>query len=393
MGILRTNTLSGIGTDGPVFDGVTRLDTFGYVVPPVGVTSDRTLVGVTTAQGSIRFNTDSQKLEFYAQDQWWEMVIDTPALAVSSNTEAGARGVFAGGYKGGSPINTANSDYINIASTGNALSFGDLAVQLRYQAGCSSNTRGLTFSGINPASSLVTTIYKTTISSTGSHASFGDITPSRYGHSCWSSQTRAISFAGFTNPANTNNISYVTIAADGNAITFGELVDNYNFRYGGTTGNKTRAIAYGGYNQSPAVANVNNIQYVTISTTGNATDFGDLSTITADMNGSTSNGLRSAINVGTSVVSTLDQVRPTTLGNSYRFGDLTVARRYSPMHSCMSSPTRGIFGGGFTSTVTNTIDYITFATEGNAVDFGDMVGNSGSGYSSYSSFSNAHGGL
>jgi hypothetical protein len=80
MGILRTNTLSGIGTDGPVFDGVTRLDTFGYVVPPVGVTSDRTLVGVTTAQGSIRFNTDSQKLEFFAQDQWFEMVIDTPNL-------------------------------------------------------------------------------------------------------------------------------------------------------------------------------------------------------------------------------------------------------------------------------------------------------------------------
>ena len=97
MGILRTNTLSGIGTDGPVFDGVTRLDTQGYFVPPVGVTSDRTLVGVTTAQGSIRFNTDSQKLEFYAQDQWWEMVIDTPALAVGSNTGAGARGLFGGG--------------------------------------------------------------------------------------------------------------------------------------------------------------------------------------------------------------------------------------------------------------------------------------------------------
>ena len=122
MGILRTNTLSGIGTDGPVFDGITRLDTFGYVVPPVGITSDRTLVGVTTAQGSIRFNTDSQKLEFYAQDQWWEMVIDTPALAVSSNSEAGARGVFGGG---GLPYSNV-IDYINISSTGNALDFGDL---------------------------------------------------------------------------------------------------------------------------------------------------------------------------------------------------------------------------------------------------------------------------
>ena len=92
MGILRTNTLSGIGTDGPVFDGVTRLDTQGYFVPPVGVTSDRTAAGITTSQGAIRFNTDSQKLEFFAQDQWFEMVIDTPNLGRGADTGAGARG-------------------------------------------------------------------------------------------------------------------------------------------------------------------------------------------------------------------------------------------------------------------------------------------------------------
>ena len=112
MGILRTNTLSGIGTDGPVFDGVTKFDTQGYVVPPVGITSNRTLVGVTTAQGAIRFNTDSQKLEFYAQDQWWEMVIDSPNLGISSDTTAGARGLFAGGYDQAVYFNTI--DYINI---------------------------------------------------------------------------------------------------------------------------------------------------------------------------------------------------------------------------------------------------------------------------------------
>ena len=48
-------------------------------------------------QGAIRFNTDSQKLEFYAQGEWWEMVIDTPALGVAADTGAGARGVFGGG--------------------------------------------------------------------------------------------------------------------------------------------------------------------------------------------------------------------------------------------------------------------------------------------------------
>ena len=70
---------------------------------------------VEVPQGAIRFNTDSQKLEFYAQDQWWEMVIDTPALGTSSDTGAGARGVFAGGYD--APLRKTEIDYININST------------------------------------------------------------------------------------------------------------------------------------------------------------------------------------------------------------------------------------------------------------------------------------
>ena len=33
-------------------------------------------------QGAIRFNTDSQKMEFFAQDQWWQMATDVPTLKV-----------------------------------------------------------------------------------------------------------------------------------------------------------------------------------------------------------------------------------------------------------------------------------------------------------------------
>jgi hypothetical protein len=386
MTILRANTISGLGTDGPVFDGSLEFNSQNYVILPKGTTDNR--VGLGSTAGALRYNTDSNKVELWDGNQWVEVQSSRPDL------NGGARGVFVGGYTGSGPtLNTANSDYINIASTGNALSFGDIAVATRYHAGCSSNTRGVWGGGVSSPGTF-NTLYKTTISSTGSHASFGNLTSARYGHSAWSSQTRGLFFAGFTSPANTNNINYVTISSEGNGVTFGELVDSYNFRYGGATGNKTRGIAYGGYNQVPAAANVNNIQYVTISTLGNATDFGDLTIVTADQQGSTSNGLRSVMHVGTSAVTTLDQIRPSSLGNSYRFGDLTVARRFSSMQSCISSPTRGIFGSGYTGPgFTNTIDYVTFATEGNAVDFGDAVGNSGSGYSSAASFSNAHGGL
>ena len=36
-------------------------------------------------QGAIRFNTDSQRLEFYAQGEWWVMSTDTPNLGTSGD--------------------------------------------------------------------------------------------------------------------------------------------------------------------------------------------------------------------------------------------------------------------------------------------------------------------
>ena len=37
-------------------------------------------------QGAIRFNTDSQRLEFYAQGEWWVMSSDTPNLATAGES-------------------------------------------------------------------------------------------------------------------------------------------------------------------------------------------------------------------------------------------------------------------------------------------------------------------
>ena len=93
-------------------------------------------------QGAIRLNTDSQKLEFYAQDQWWEMATDVPTL------DGGTRAVFGGSYTYGvSPANYAKTnviDYITIATTGNASDFGDASVGIgRGQAGSSDCHGGL----------------------------------------------------------------------------------------------------------------------------------------------------------------------------------------------------------------------------------------------------------
>ena len=85
-----------------------------------------------------------------------------------------------------------------------------------------------------------------------------------------SSPTRGI-FMGGEAPSIQNRIDYITIATTGDATDFGDLTQTTT-RHAGTSSH-TRGISMGGTN--PSASNV--ISYVTISTTGNATDFGDLS--------------------------------------------------------------------------------------------------------------------
>ena len=381
MGILRTNTLSGIGTDGPIFDGVTKFDTQGYVVPPVGITSNRTLVGVTTAQGAIRFNTDSQKLEFYAQDQWWEMVIDTPALAVGSNSEAGARGVFGGGMDTAPSSEVNIIDYINISSTGNATDFGDLTLARDFTSATSSATRGIWFGGVNPGVIGLNNIDYVTISSTGNAIDFGAAqSVAQRNHGAVSNGSRGI-YAGTSG----NIIEYVTIASTGNRQDFGDLY--YISTGGGSVNSPTRGVFCGGSDGPAPVAEHNVIQYITMSTLGNSTDFGDLTSIRGFPAG-VCNSTRGVIGGGRTptALSTIDYITIASLGNAISFGTLTQARNASG--GC-SSPTRGVFGGGYAPGTVNTIDYIIITTQGNAVDFGDLtVARRG-----LAGLSNAHGGL
>ena len=68
----------------------------------------------TAPAGSIRFNTDSSKLEIYNGEQWWN--IDSTSTYVRTG---GTRGLFIGGDRGNM------IDFINISTTGDAIDFGD----------------------------------------------------------------------------------------------------------------------------------------------------------------------------------------------------------------------------------------------------------------------------
>ena len=75
-------------------------------------------------------------------------------------------------------------------------------------------------------------------------------------------------------------MQYVTISSTGNAFDFGDLT--YKPTVATCLSNNTRAVFAGGYNSispySGAVGSNYNIDYVTIASTGNASGFGDLTT-------------------------------------------------------------------------------------------------------------------
>jgi hypothetical protein len=367
--------LTGVGVGASSDVNTTGIGTFGTVVAtndldiPEGTYAERPS---NPAIGSLRYNTDAGKLELYNGTSWVEVLLGGSVIDPST-----IRGVFGGGYA--TPTNSNVIDYITITTTGNATDFGDLTVARQYLAACSSSSRGV-FGGGNPS---INTLDYITIATTGNATDFGDLTVTRSFLSACSSSTRGV-FGG--DGSVTNIIDYITIATTGNATDFGDLTRSV---YGlAACSSSTRGVFGGGFTNTPTFSALNTLDYITIATTGNATDFGDLIVARANLAACSSSTI-GVFGGGSGVTNTIDYITIATTGNATDFGDLTVARE--GLAACSSS-TRGVFGGGVTPsplTTFNTIDYITIATTGNATDFGDLT----LARRYLSACSNDHGGL
>ena len=68
---------------------------------------------------------------------------------------------------------------------------------------------------------------------------------------------------------------------------------------------------------------------------------------------------------------TIEFITIQSTGNAQDFGDLTSARYLS---ANMSNSIRAVIAGGGSPSATNTIDFVTIKTTGNASDFGDLIG-------------------
>ena len=325
--------------------------------------------------GAIRFNTDSSQMEIYDGNQWTGILGDSP-----QQHTGGTRGLWAGG----GPSATDRIDFVNVDSTGNAIDFGDLLGNEQYTRGYGNRTRGLWAQSVAPVTDQIEFI---TIAQQGNSQDFGDLTQDSQSSCHTGNSTRCCFFQG-RNPTE-NVISFVTIASTGNAVDFGDMLRGV--RHSCAVQSPTRGIVPGGWTNQPSGGNTNIIQYITTSTLGNASDFGDVS-ISESLRGHAagSNAIRGVYGGGirypSGVQTGLEFITLATLGNGKTFGDLTYSGRQEG-GGC-ASPTRAVFGGAYSPSALNTMNYVQIMTTGDAVDFGDLTIARGTG-----ALSNGHGGL
>ena len=179
-------------------------------------------------------------------------------------------------------------------------------------------------------------------------------------------------FAGGEAPSETNTIDKVEISTTGNATDFGDL--SFTRDQSGGAGSSTRGLFAGG--RAPEISTIN---YVIISSQGSANDFGDLTepwnggkgvsdNITAVwMGGEWSGAYQANMKMEYNIIA--------SLGDAITFGNLSNQRVYSQTAS-FESPTRGFIGagGGRNSPYYQTaIDVITIATRGDSTHFGELT--------------------
>ena len=269
-------------------------------------------------------------------------------------------------------------DYITISTTGNALDFGDTPKKYYEATGLSNNTRGVFCGGTYGGEDGVMEFIE--FATLGNAVDFGDQAENNNCMGGVGDHVRGI-MTGGASPAS-NIIQYITIPSKGNATDFG-ADQPFSGAYCGGINDSTRGVQFGG-RVSPFTAQ-NAMWYMTIQTTGIVNDFGDLQIASHHVAGASSS-TRGVFGGGVSPSgTTISYNTIQTTGNAIDFGDFAHNRQ---MTGGTSNATRGVFVHG-SSPLANYISYVTIATLGDAIDFGDTTGDTNSGIV----MSNSHGGL
>jgi hypothetical protein len=236
---------------------------------------------------------------------------------------------------------------------------------------------GLIAGGYTPSSGYSSaSIDKISIPTTSNSSNFGNLTYGRSHMGCgMSNGVRGVFQGGWMgyNTANNGKMDYVTIATPGNATNFGTIgYENYG---SSCVSDGTRGVIGPAYNAtSTGPSGHHNISnYVTIETPGNASKFGSVA----------QGYWGTAVSSGTRGVfggysrngwdSVLEYITIQTLGNSTYFGSCTY--NYGAHGVPVTDAIKGVIMGGYSRAGWNNIEYFTIATTSNAQQFGKLTGN------------------
>ena len=286
------------------------------------------------------------------------------------------RGIIAGGYA--NPSFLSSMEFIQISTTGNSTDFGDMSETKRNLTGASSSIRGIIFGGQTPSSPNVPemSIEYTIISSSGGGKDFGELATSHVDGAGVTSEIRGFVCGG----GNTyqNVIDFVTIASTGDSTDFGDLAE-FGRQLNAGCESPTRGIILGGYNGAPHPSPssvTSTIQFFNFASQGNTTKFGELTekarnviAVSDQTRGVRMGGYSETANPA-AFTNTIDFITMASEGNATDFGDcLSALLNGAPAQN----KTRGVMMGGSTPTYQNTIQFITIQSAGNATDFGDLL--------------------
>jgi len=306
------------------------------------------------------------------------MGVEVPASAVWTGT----RGVIGGGVVSGSNSNVI--DYKTISSTGAMSDFGDLSTAVTAFTACSNGTRGLFLGGYDSGGEgYFNRIEYITVGSTGDVTDAGDLTQGKLDITSSSNGTRALVWAGADTSGSyteLDEIDYVTIDSTSNASDFGDISTGAIESQGGAINDATYGLRYQGtLGSTNWDVMVKYIDYVTISTTGNTSDFGDMTVEVISGLGGCSNTTRGVSWGGRTGASTdtniIGYVTIASAGDASDFGDVTIQAQNNGNsgNGAVSNLTKGECYGGFSTggSAHQNIDYITIASTGNATSAGD----------------------
>jgi len=277
-------------------------------------------------------------------------------------------GADRGVYGGGSSSNVL--DYISISTTGDAINFGDLILADSCM-GTSNGTgnRGLFVGGTNNSSNRMEYI---TITTLGNATDFGDLIMTCNTSACANgTNNKGIFSGGWPGGASdyVNNIQYATITTPANASDGGDLVYIKMDNAGLSNSTGDRGIEGGDWSYHPKV-----MTYTTISTAANSSIFGYLSPKKAYLagvsNGTSNKGVYASgyynPDGGTNI---LEYITINSTGDGTDFGDASYAH-YS--FGQVANSARGVYAN-YSGSAWDHLEYITFASLANAVNFGSLT--------------------